>query len=360
MDFATEIGCSVVPFRRFATVVAAAFLGMTPLPAIPLPAAPARVAVRPAVAPSPTTFSGRSIVVTGRVSGIPVTACDSGSLNPEGGAIDASLLTVNVKGVASGSAAHASVIGQGDRTRAEAGFHHFSVTALGTTVEAELMFSRSAAVCVNGAPSLSGNAEVSCVALNGKPLDITGGVNETFNLSLGKVVFNEQIKKVSGAFGELTVNAMHLVLCGGLVDVVISSAKAGITCGSIDCCCGDFTTGVGTIPSIDGRETACFVLAAGKKGDGTLWGSLCFTDRGAGGPDVKSTSVWTYSVESPTSRRIEGACTIDGVAGHWYSIHLEDLSSDGSKDTFMIDLSNGYWGMGTLIDGDLQIHVPCK
>jgi len=26
----------------------------------------------------------------------------------------------------------------------------------------------------------------------------------------------------------------------------------------------------------------------------------------------------------------------------------------------MIDLSNGYWGMGTLIDGDLQIHVPCK
>lgn len=308
-----------------------------------------------------TTFSGRAKVVTGKVAGVPITVCDTGELGSSGGAVDSSLLKVNVVGLVNASGGHATSVGQGEQTRSEAGITRVEMTCLGTDIGVEFVFSRAVAECVNGKPVLSGWAEVSCVAIDGTPYDITGGTNETICIPGGKIVINEQFKTIQGASGELTVNGIH-VTCGfglSLVDVTIASTTAGIVCGSIDCDGGDFVTGAGTI-DVGGGATACFGVAGGRKEGGGLWGHLVFDDRSSGGPDVSSTSVTKYVVVNATKRKIEGACKINGKTGFRYVVTLEDKSDDGSKDTFMLDLSNGYWAMGTLLEGDLQIHVPCE
>lgn len=307
-----------------------------------------------------TTFSGRAKVASGKVVGAPLTVCDSGSLAASGGALNASLLSVNVPGIVKGSAAHSTVIGQGERSYSEAGLSKTSLTCLGVTIETELMFSRAEALCVNGSPQVAGFAEISCVAINGDPFDITGETNQTIAVPGGKIVFNEQIKNFKGASGELTVNCMHLTLLGGLVDVVVGSAKAGIVCGSIDCEGGDFATGCGSIASPQVGATACFAFTAGRREGGGLFGSVVFSDRGSNGPDVQSTSVTAYTAVNATKRKIEGLCKVDGVAGFRYTLHVEDKGSRGEGDTFMIDLSTGYWASGSLQGGDIEFHVPCE
>src|SRR5712692_9505631 len=72
-------------------------------------------------------FSGRATVLKATVLGITTTVSDTGPLPSSGGAIDASLLTVNAplgpigfSGSVSADVAHATAIGQGDESSAEA------------------------------------------------------------------------------------------------------------------------------------------------------------------------------------------------------------------------------------------------
>ena len=53
----------------------------------------------------------------------------------------------------------------------------------------------------------------------------TGAPNQTLSLGVLSVVLNEQIPSAGG----IIVNALHVRTLDGLTDVVIGSAKAGIT-----------------------------------------------------------------------------------------------------------------------------------
>src|SRR6266568_3249466 len=68
------------------------------------------------------TFSGQAYAVKASVPtlGISTVISDTGGLPGSGGQLEASLLDVDVPGLLSAEVAHASTIGQGDRSRSEA------------------------------------------------------------------------------------------------------------------------------------------------------------------------------------------------------------------------------------------------
>lgn len=77
---------------------------------------------------------------------------------------------------------------------------------------------------VLGAAS-SGTSYVGNLAINGAPVFLTGDPNQTIAIPGGQVVINEQTISPTGA---AVVNALHVTVAG-VADVVIASAKAGIS-----------------------------------------------------------------------------------------------------------------------------------
>ena len=86
-------------------------------------------------------------------------------------------------------------------------------------------------------------------------------------------------------------------------------------------------------------------------------GELDYVDHGIG-MHVHSTSITSYTIVDPRTRRIEGTCTIDGVGGFTFTATLADLGEPGTSDTFFITLSNGYVAADRLRGGNVQVHAP--
>lgn len=321
--------------------------------------APTRGATAVPAPGASTTFNGRAKVVSGTVAGIPVVVCDSGELPSGGGAKEETLLKVKVTGLVEAKTAHAATVGQGDRTRTEAGIAKVDVGLFGNEIGVEFMMTRAEAVCVDGKVEVSGNAEFSCVSINGDPFDLSGEPNETFKLPNGKVIFNEQTTKVDGAKGEITVVGMRVIITG-LADVAFSVATAGVTCGVCDCDGGDFITGGGWFFGTPTGSEATFALAGGVKESGALWGHFTYVDNASKKTEVQATSITRYEVVSGIKRAIEGNCKINGVSGFTFRVEAKDVSDCGCDDWLKVDLSNGYLAKGNLAGGQIELHVPCE
>ncbi len=307
-------------------------------------------------AASGAVFSGQATVVraTLPLAGT-IVLSDTGPLPQSGGALEASLLDVSVPNLLTAEVAHASTVGQGDRSRSEASVAALAVTAGGNTVGAGFLMANATAVCGPGGASASGNSELAELVINGQQVVVTGAPNQTVMLpGGGKVIINEQ---TSNGPGDITVNALHVVV-PGVADVIIASAHADITCAAPPLCIGsDFVTGGGWILSPSGAR-ANFAVAGGIKND-ALWGHLHYIDHGAG-PKVKGTGVTAYMVTGPATRHIEGTADIDGMPGT-YMVDVADNGEPGrNTDTFTLTLSTGYSASGLLNGGNIQLHSPCQ
>ena len=304
-----------------------------------------------------TTFSGEATVVQATVLGLPpIVLSDTGALDSTGGAREASLLDANVPGLLTAEVLHASTVGQGQRSSSEASVANVTLTVGGNTISAGLLRARATAECHNGTASVSGSSEIVDLVVNGQAVVVSGQPNQTISLPVGRVIINEQQSSVSGNTGDITVNALH-VMVDGVADVIISSAHADITCGGPVCPGGDFVTGGGWITGTPSGERGTFGVAGGIK-NGGLWGHLTYIDHGTN-MKVKGTGVTAYTVTGPTTRHIEGTAEIDGRSGS-YQVDVSDNGEPGRKDTFSIMLSNGYSASGLLIGGNIQLHQPCK
>ncbi len=313
---------------------------------------------------NPTTFSGRAVAVDATVLGMRTTVSDTGPLPSSGGALEASLLTVNVPGILTGEVAHATTIGQGDGSRSEASLADANLTVAGHTITADLLMSRALALCQAGNASSSGSSELANLVIDGQAITVSGAPNQTITLPLGAgyVIINEQTSTGSRKSSSITVNALHVVLFdpatgGTLADVILASAHADISCGNGVCTGGDFITGGGYIVTATSpRDT--FGVAGGIK-NGGFWGHLTYIDHGTG-MRVKGTGVTAYSSTGLTSRHIEGTAEVNGQGGFTYMVDLADNGEPGRADTFAIRLSNGYTASGTLVGGNIQLHKPCR
>lgn len=299
-------------------------------------------------------FSGQATVVRGTVLGAQVTIVDTGPLPPSGGALEASLLTATVPDVLSAKVLHAATVGQGDRSRSEASVANFNLTVTKTTISADFLMARAQAVCTKKGPVVSGSSEIVALTINGTAIDVSGKPNQTIALPNGKVIINEQVAKVANGKGEITVNALHVIL-NDLTDVVISSAHADVICGQVICDGSDLVTGGGFITTST-RARANFAVAGGLH-DGASWGHLNYIDHGTA-MHVQGTSVTDYEVVTATTRRISGTCKIDGKTGFTYIAEVADNGEPGRKDTFALKLSNGYEAGNKLAGGNIQLHKP--
>ena len=318
-----------------------------------------------------TTFSGRGTVVKGEVLGIPVgPIADTGDVSPEGGALKASLLQYPVdpaldptSGALTAEVLHASTVAQGNQSRTQATVASFNLNVAGQKIGGEFLKAQAQAQCSRNKASVSGSSEIVNLVINGTPVVVSGGANQTVNLPGGGVVIiNEQTGTGANANrGDITVNALHIkipgVLPGTDTDIIIASAHADITCATQASCPvdKDFITGGGYIIAPSGNK-GTFGVAGGKK-NGDFWGHLTYIDHGTN-LRVKGTGVTAYVVTGPTSRHIEGTCEINGVPGT-YMVDVADNGEPGRTDDFKITLSTGYTAGGKLAGGNIQLHT-CK
>jgi len=316
------------------------------------------VVAGPAMAQSQTTFSGQATVVRASAPIVGnVVLADTGPLAPEGGAADATLLEASVPGLLSAEVLHAAAVAGGNQSNAEASVASLDLTVVGNAISADFLMAQAQAQCRDGRASVSGSSQIAVLNINGQTIAVTGEANQTVALPVGYVVINEQIVSAdaSGKCADITVNALHVVVPGS-ADVVIASAHADICCAAQPPCDKDFTTGGGWITGTPSGSRGTFAVAGGLKKNG-FWGHLTYIDHGVR-LKVKGTGVTSYTVVGPTTRRITGNCEINGMAGT-YDVTVSDNGEPGRDDTFSMTLSNGYVATGTLMGGNIQLHI-CK
>lgn len=191
-----------------------------------------------ACAPLPNTYSGDAAALDATVLGVRTIVSQAGPLPCSGGTDSSSLPTVTVPGLLTASALSSSTTAGGTQSTSEASIANATLTVGGNTITATVLSSEATASCGPG-PMVSGDSVVLELVINGTPITVTGMPNQTIPLpgGTGQVVINEQTSIVSGNSGDITVNALHVVV-NNVADVRVSSSHADITCGAqpLTCC----------------------------------------------------------------------------------------------------------------------------
>jgi len=349
--------------RQKSALGAAAFAGLVlACSERPDPVAPMRADALASPATHATTYSGRATVVQATLLGLPtMTLVDAGPLPSSGGAEHASLVNGSVPGLLTVEVLHAATVGQGNASRSEASVAELALTVGGNNISAGFLEARATAMCTDAGATASGSADIAALSVNGQSITISGAPNQTVDLPNVRVIINEQ----SSGPGDITVNALH-VMATGVVDVVISSAHADISCEPTPppppppgCTPADFVTGGGWITGTPSGAKANFGVGGGIR-QGAFWGHLSYIDHDANGPQVKGTGVTDYTGDAmiPTMRHIKGTAEVNGQSGFTYQVDVTDKGEPGRDDDFTIHLSNDYVASGRLSGGNIQLHVP--
>jgi hypothetical protein len=173
-----------------------------------------------------TSYSGQARPLSVSAFGAGVSIGDTGPLPSTGGSQSASLLDLNVLGLATVGLLQGSTSGSGDQSTSSASLVSVSLPIIGLT--ADVVKSQSTATCSGTTPSVSGSSELVNVTLLGLPISAPMP-NVAITLPGGiSVLLNEQTSSVNGNQGSLTVNAIHVT--GPGIDIVVASAESDITC----------------------------------------------------------------------------------------------------------------------------------
>jgi hypothetical protein len=322
-------------------------------------------------------FSGQATGARVQVLTLPaIVIADTGPIPDSGDERDAVLAEVAIPGELTGGiltlnaeVLPATVVAGDDTSRAEASLATLDATVAvagsTTTISADLLHARASASCGANGAVVTASSEIVTLVINGQPIVVSGTPNQTITLpnGLGVVIINEQLGGNTGGAGDITVNALHVVVNNPLTgeqlaDVIIGSAHADILCQGPPACAGlrDFVTGGGFITGTPSGGRANFAVAGGIK-NGAPFGHLVYHDRAAA-LKVKGTGVTSYTVTGPTSRHIQGTCEINGVMGT-YDVDVADNGEPGRQDNFRLVLSNEYVAFGTLAGGNIQLHGKC-
>lgn len=300
------------------------------------------------------TYSGQATAITIGLLGTPTRIAHTGALPSQGGALESSLLEIalpiSTLGTIGAETLHSTTIGQGNNTESESSILGLNLSLTTVSVSASLLRSNASAICGS---TPTGESEIVGLMVNGNPINITGQPNQTINLLLGKIIINEQIVSSDS----IKVNALHVSI-PGIVDIIISSAEAGITCkGAPPCKGNDFVTGGGYIEIDDKKGN--FGVAGGIKNN-AKWGHLTFIDH-KNNIKVHGTGVTAYTIVNPTTRRITGNCKVNNQTGYTYIVTVADNGEPGVNDSFRLQLSDGYdTANKKLGGGNIQLHKPCK
>jgi hypothetical protein len=173
-----------------------------------------------------TTFSGEAVALRASAVGISLALADTGALPSSGGNLKTSLASVNVLGLASSDTLSSSTSGSGTTSKSQSTVE--SLSLLGGLIAADVVKSNSSATCSGTTASTSGNAELVGLTAAGQSI-VVSNPNLAISLPGGiSLVVNEQTSSSGGNSGSITVNALHVT--GPSIDIVVASARSGITC----------------------------------------------------------------------------------------------------------------------------------
>jgi hypothetical protein len=319
-----------------------------------------------------TTFSGQATVVSGRILGIPINLVDTGPVDAPGGKLEAHAVCyagesdcdVNLPNLTGDALSlqvlNATVVAQGDHSRATASVADLALDVAGQTVSASFLQAQATAQCSSGSAFIRAESDLAVLVVNGERIAVTGDVNQkvalvdALGLALGTIVINEQIADASGGNGDVTVSALHISIPAANTDVVIARAHADIHCGQRFCPQDkDFVTGGGFIA--DPKRN--FAIAGGIK-HGAFWGHLLYINHETR-MKAKGTGVTRYDVTGDTTRHIEGTCEVNGQACTYEADVTDAGEPAAGKDFLRLTLSNGERAEAFLSGGNLQLHT-CK
>ena len=319
------------------------------------------VSAVPAGAALRISYSGQSVAAKTTVSATTTVLGDTGSLPSSGGALEASSLSGTVSQTLTSTTLHATTIGQGDRVRSESSVGALAVTAGLNNVSADLAMSRATAVSQGGTATISGRSHIDGLVLNGVPVVVTGGVNQTVPILDGQLVINEQVTSGSGDTGSITVNALHITLSSG-TDIVLGSSRAGVVAGSQNCSStDDFATAGGwTQPSGELKRT--FGVIGGKRQGSVFQGHLVFVNHELN-ERVEGRITLSAPGATPNSRHMEGQGQANGELAD-FQVDVIDNGEPGTQDVFTIRYVSATAGVkndgGTLGGGNVQVHSVCR
>jgi hypothetical protein len=309
------------------------------------------------------SFGGQATGAQVTAAGITIRAA-TGQLPPTGGEVDASMISGDIPGSATGGAVtlaagtlHSVAVGL-DATDAEASLANVDLSVSSNTITADFLMARSSASCGTG-PTVAGSSQLPNLVINGQPITVTGSPNQSVSLPNGTAVINDQMSAVGGTTGELKVVALHVTTIDPVTGQVLADVQLAIADALIDCQpgsgpTGSFVNGGGWIPVAGGKGT--FGVVGGTQPDGTPAGHLVYIDHGVGSLTVQSTSITS------------GGCTIQGSGTSNFGpvnfiVTVTDAGEPGTSDTFSITVSGAisYSAAGRLGGGNIQAHrLTCQ
>ena len=321
-----------------------------------------------------TTYSGDATAVditlnTVLLGETRIVLSDTGQLDASGGMIEKGLSESVQTGLVDlgVSVLSTSVTGSGDLTHANATVVGLELSVLDAlTVSASVLQANASTQCLSGEVNAQGDSHIAQLVINGEDIIVTGEPNQTISIpGVASVIINEQI--ISGR--TIETNALHISLLEedepllGLIDlgldtlvsadVVISHAKAGITCGDTYVCpVNDFVTGGGQLDVAGG--TLSFGMVGGLKPNG-LSGHFNAVDHRSGGPHIKAGSVSDYTLIDDVTRELAYGCS--GTNSSTCLVTVSDRGEPGVNDSLAIESGN-YSEAGTLARGNIQLHKP--
>ena len=158
--------------------------------------------------------------VLGLLGGTTTVLAGTGALGGTADALQVSALTGDVPSLLAGETLHATTISWLDQVDSEAALAALALGVAGTSIGADFVMARASAVL--GAAG-AGTSNISNLSINGAPIPVSGGANQTIYIPGGLVVINEQ--QISPT--STVVNALHVIVYG-VADVIIGSATAGL------------------------------------------------------------------------------------------------------------------------------------
>ena len=348
----------------------------------------AAVLVWPAVAgAASTTFSGRATVLQGKVLGIQIPCLtpgpadckglvDTGAVAASGGGLESNLVCYPqgtncaisspvgdpTGGTLAAQVLHAAVVSQGNKSRAEASVARFSLTNVaGNTISAEFLAADAEAKCTNGSASVAGSSEIAELTINGQTVAVTGEANQRIPLDPltgSYVLVNEQVASASGDRGDITVNALRVVIPLADTDVIVAQAHADITCGGSQSCSGpDKVTGGGYVLNAGAKRN---FAVAGRQLE--PWGHFLFVDH-ATGDKMKATRVDPITFDAAGFAVVSGVAEVNGRDTYPFTVKVKDNGEPG-RGSDQFQLISGYAPLNqpltVLSGGNIKFHKPCK
>jgi hypothetical protein len=190
----------------------------------------AAVVATSALAAPATSFSGQATVVNASVLGTKTVVGDTGPLPSSGGNLSSSVTGVNIPNLLTAGVGQAATTGQGDQSQSSTSVTDLALNVLGIPISADAVQSQANASCQGVTPQVSGNSQLADLVINGQPIAVATP-NLAISLPLGvQAVVDEQTSSTSGTSGSMTVNALHVTALSPLIDVVVASSHADITC----------------------------------------------------------------------------------------------------------------------------------